>query len=163
MAQIKKKRKNLIVPFPAVDSTAFGIDYLYQNELLYKLINRVLKSGKKNLAYKIVFLSIMQLKEITNQDPIQVLDKAIQNISPTVEVKAKRIGGAVYQVPVKVSRQRAQSLALRWILMEAKAKSRKSIVLNLTNAILDASKGSGTAIRKKEELHRAAEANRAFT
>ena len=148
MAQIKKRRKKI------------SIDYVYQNELVYKLINRVLQSGKKNLACKIVYLSMLQLKEITNQDPINILEKAIQNVSPTVEVKAKRLGGAVYQVPVKISRQRAQTLGLRWILSEARAKSRKSIVLNLTNSILEASKGSGQAIRRKEELHRVAESNR---
>ena len=147
MAQIKKRRKILT-------------DYLYENELVYKLINRILQSGKKNLAYKIVHLSMLQLQEITKQDPVTILEKAIQNVSPTVEVKAKRLGGAVYQVPVKVSRQRAQTLGLRWILNEARSKSRKSIVLNLTNSILEASKGSGQAIRRKEELHRIAESNR---
>lgn len=147
MAQIKRRRKVLT-------------DDIYQNELVYKLINRVLKSGKKNLAYKIVHLSMLQLKEVTNQDPISIFEKAIQNVSPTVEVKAKRLGGAVYQVPVKVSRHRAQTLGLRWILSEARAKSRKSIVLSLTNSILEASKGSGQAIRRKEELHRVAESNR---
>ena len=103
---------------------------------------------------------MLQLQEITKQDPVTILEKAIQNVSPTVEVKAKRLGGAVYQVPVKVSRQRAQTLGLRWILNEARSKSRKSIVLNLTNSILEASKGSGQAIRRKEELHRIAESNR---
>nr|YP_010261056.1 ribosomal protein S7 [Cephaleuros parasiticus]UIB38997.1 ribosomal protein S7 [Cephaleuros parasiticus] len=96
---------------------------------------------------------MLQLKEITKQNPIEILEKAVLNASPTVEVKAKRIGGAVYQVPLKVARPRAQTLALRWILMETKLKSRKSIILNLSNGILEASKGSGMAIRKKEELH----------
>nr|YP_010260999.1 ribosomal protein S7 [Trentepohlia sp. BN17]UIB38753.1 ribosomal protein S7 [Trentepohlia sp. BN17] len=161
MAQIKKQR---IVLFSNSynDSELIGMGYLSQHELTAKLVNRVLKSGKKSLAYKIVHLSMLQLKEITKQNPIQILEKAVQNASPTVEVKARRIGGAVYQVPIKVARPRAQTLALRWILMETKSKSRKSIVLNLTNGILEASKGSGMAIRKKEELHRAAEANRAF-
>ena len=150
MAQIKTKRK-------------ISKDYLYQNELVYKLINRVLKSGKKKLAYNIVYNSIIRLKEITNQDPIEILEKAIKNASPLVEVKAKRIGGAVYQIPVKVSLQRSQSLSLTWILNEARSKSNKSIIVHLSNAILDASKESGTAIKKKEELHRSAEANRAFS
>uniref|UniRef100_UPI0030016023 ribosomal protein S7 n=1 Tax=Cephaleuros lagerheimii TaxID=2738443 RepID=UPI0030016023 len=146
MAQIKKQRINFFST--SNESAELGMSYLSQHELTAKLVNRVLKGGKKSLAYKIVHLSMLQLKEITKQNPIEILEKAVQNASPTVEVKAKRIG--------------AQTLALRWILMEINSKSRKSIVLNLTNAILEASKGSGMAIRKKEELHRSAEANRAF-
>uniref|UniRef100_UPI00300296FB ribosomal protein S7 n=1 Tax=Cephaleuros diffusus TaxID=1519597 RepID=UPI00300296FB len=147
MAQIKKQRTNYF-SITSNESEEVGMSYLSQHELTAKLVNRVLKRGKKSLAYKIVHLSMLQLKEITKQNPIEVLEKAVQNASPIVEVKAKRIG--------------AQTLALRWILMETKSKSRKSIVLNLSNGILEASKGSGLAIRKKEELHRAAEANRAF-
>ena len=141
------------------------IDYLYENELVYKLINRILKSGKKSLAYKIVYSSMRKLNEKDNesQNPIQILEKAVKNTSPTVEVRAKRIGGAVYQIPVKVSPQRAQSLSLRWLLMDTKSKPNKELGQNLANAILDASKGSGGAVKKKEELHRSAEANRAIT
>ena len=151
MTQIKKKK--------------IEIDYLYENELVYKLINRILKSGKKSLAYKIVYSSMRKLNEKDNesQNPIQILEKAVKNTSPTVEVRAKRIGGAVYQIPVKVSPQRAQSLSLRWLLMDTKSKPNKELGQNLANAILDASKGSGGAVKKKEELHRSAEANRAFT
>nr|YP_010260926.1 ribosomal protein S7 [Cephaleuros virescens]UIB38680.1 ribosomal protein S7 [Cephaleuros virescens] len=163
MAQIKKQRTNFFSEKKALlNELDVGMSYLSQHELTSKLVNRVLKRGKKNLAYKIVHLSMLQLKEITKQNPIEILEKAVLNASPTVEVKAKRIGGAVYQVPLKVARPRAQTLALRWILQEINSKSRKSIILNLSNAILEASKGSGMAIRKKEECHRAAEANRAF-
>ena len=151
MAQVKKKRKNL------------PKDYLYQNELVSKLINRVLKRGNKNLAYKIVYESFKRLKEKKEQDPIQIFEEAVQNTSPTLEVKAKRIGGAVYQIPIQISKKRAQSLSLSWILKEAKSKSNESMIVHLSNSILDASNKVGSAIKKKEELHRSAEANRAFS
>ena len=138
---------------------------MYENELVSKLINRVLKSGKKSLAYKIVYSSMNKLSgnDDEPQNSIEILEKAVKNASPALEVKAKRIGGAVYQIPVKVSPQRAQSLSLRWLLMDTKSKPNKELGQNLATAILDASKGSGGAVKKKEELHRSAEANRAFT
>jgi len=126
------------------------------------LINRILKKGKKNLAQRIFDQSMMEIQESTSRDPIEVLGEAIVNVTPTMEVKSKRVGGSTYQVPREVCSERGTTLALRWILQGAETRPERGMVLQLSREIIDASKNTGSAIRKKDETHRMAEANKAY-
>ena len=146
---ISKKR------FPEVDST-------YHSYLVSLLITRILKSGKKNLAQNIVNTAFEIVKVKTNEDPLTVFEKAIRNASPIVEVKAKRIGGSTYQVPIEVSKFRATNLSLRWIKKYAKDRVGRTMSIKLANEIIDTSNDIGNTIKKKEETHKMANANKAF-
>ena len=137
-------------------------DPKYHSPLLQMVVNRVMKNGKKTLAYKIVYQTMDRLQEKTDQNPIQVLNEAIMNVKPIVEVKSKRVGGAAYQVPLDVNQERGTVLAIRWILAAARSRSGMSIVSKLTSEILDASKKSGAAMKRRNEVHRMADANKAF-
>ena len=137
-------------------------DPKYQSSLLQMVVNRVMKDGKKTLAYKIVYQTMDRLQEKTEQNPIQVLNEAIMNVRPIVEVKSKRVGGAAYQVPLDVTQERGTILAIRWILAAARSRSGMSIVSKLTSEILDASKKTGAAMKRRNEVHRMADANKAF-
>jgi small subunit ribosomal protein S7 len=137
-------------------------DPKYQSALLQMLVNRVMKNGKKTLAYKIVYQTMDNLQEKTNQNPIQVLNQAIMNVKPVVEVKSKRVGGAAYQVPRDVKVERGTILAIRWVLTAARSRSGVSTVSKLTNEILDASKKTGAAMKRRNDVHKMAEANKAF-
>lgn len=137
-------------------------DPKYQSPLLQMVVNRVMKNGKKTLAYKIVYQTMDRLKEKTEQEPIQVLTQAIMNVKPVVEVKSQRVGGAAYQIPRDVSAERGTILAIRWILSAARSRSGMSTVSKLTSEILDASKKTGAAMKRRNEVHRMAEANKAF-
>lgn len=134
----------------------------YQSPLLQMIVNRIMKNGKKTLAYKIVYQTMENLEEKTNQPPIQVLNQAITNVKPVVEVKSKRVGGAAYQVPRDVSGERGTVLAIRWILTAARSRSGISTVSKLTSEILDASKKTGAAMKRRNDVHKMAEANKAF-
>jgi small subunit ribosomal protein S7 len=151
MSRRHRAKKRVILPDPTYDS-----------RLVHMLVNRVMKNGKKTLAYKIVYQTMEQLAEKTQQDPIQVLEEAIRNVKPVVEVKAQRIGGSAYQVPLEVNMERGTVLAMQWILSAARTRSGNSSILKLTNEILDASNKTGGAIKRRSEVHRMAEANRAF-
>jgi small subunit ribosomal protein S7 len=146
---ISKKR------FPQPDS-------LYNSFLVSLLITRILKAGKKNLAKNIVYQAFEIIKKKTNQDPLEVFEKAIRNASPAVEVKARRVGGSTYQVPIEVSGFRATNLSLRWILRYSNQRVGRSMSIKLANEIIDTSNDSGNTIKKKEETHKMAEANKAF-
>ena len=137
-------------------------DPTYNSLLVSLLTARILKSGKKTLANKIVTETFALVDEKTDDDPIQVFEKAIKNITPLVEVKARRIGGSTYQVPLEVSRYRGTTLALRWLIKAASDRSGRTTSLKLASEIMDASSGVGNAVRKREETHRMAEANKAF-
>ena len=137
-------------------------DPKYHSPLLQMVVNRVMKNGKKTLAYKIVYQTMDRLQEKTDQNPIQVLNEAIMNVKPIVEVKSKRVGGAAYQVPLDVNQERGTVLAIRWILAAARSRSGMSIVSKLTSEILDASKKTGAAMKRRNEVHRMADANKAF-
>ena len=137
-------------------------DPTYNSLLVSLLTARILKSGKKTLANKIVTETFALVSEKTDEDPIQVFEKAIKNITPLVEVKARRIGGSTYQVPLEVSRYRGTTLALRWLIKAASDRSGRTTLLKLASEIMDASSGVGNAVRKREETHRMAEANKAF-
>jgi len=146
---ISKKR------FPQSDS-------LYNSFLVSLLIARILKAGKKNVAKHIVYQAFDIIKKKTEKDPLEVFEKAICNASPLVEVKAKRVGGSTYQVPIEVSGFRATNLSLRWLLRYSRQRVGRNMSVKLANEIMDTSNEIGNTIKKKEETHKMAEANKAF-
>ncbi len=137
-------------------------DPLYSSKLVTKLINRLMIDGKKGVAQTILYDSFEIIKEKTNQEPMDVLNKALDNIKPALEVKSRRVGGANYQVPVEVRPDRSQALGLRWLVQYARLRGGHSMAENLANEIIDASNGVGAAVKKREDTHRMAEANKAF-
>ena len=137
-------------------------DSKYDNLLVSLLVNRILKNGKKRLAKRIVYKAFEFIEFRTNQNPILILEKAIRNVSPRVQLKAKRVGGATYQVPTLLSKYRSTNVAVRWIVEFSRKRSGKGMSLKLANELLEAAKGLGNAIKKKEETHKMAEANKAF-
>lgn len=137
-------------------------DPLYSNVIVSKFINQVMREGKKTIARKIVYGAFNLLRENTKKEPLEVFEQALKNASPSLEVKAKRIGGATYQVPREVTGERSLTLAMRWIIKSAKSKKGKPLQEKLCQELIDASKNTGAAVKKKEDTHRMAEANRAF-
>nr|ARW60265.1 ribosomal protein S7 [Laurencieae sp.] len=137
-------------------------DPIYNSRLINMLTARILKDGKKGLAQRIIYKSLDSIRNKTNEDPLKILEKAVRNTTPLVEVKAKRIGGSTYQVPMEVRAYRGTNLALKWITKFAIQRSGNSMAIKLANEIIDASNENGSAIRKREETHRMAEANKAF-
>jgi small subunit ribosomal protein S7 len=137
-------------------------DSKYDNLLVSLLVNRILKSGKKRLAKRIVYKALEFIEFRTNQNPILILEKALRNISPRVQLKAKRIGGATYQVPTLLNKFRSTNIAVKWIVEFSRKRSGKGMSLKLANELLEAAKGLGNTIKKKEETHKMAEANKAF-
>ena len=137
-------------------------DPVYNSYLVHLMILKILKSGKKTTAQKIIYESFQIIKEKTQDPPLKVFEQAVKNVTPMVKIKAKRVGGSTYQVPTEVKKFRGINLALCWIVQFAKQRSGKTITIKLANEIIDAAKGSGSAIRKKEETHRMAQSNKAF-
>ena len=137
-------------------------DPLYNSRLVSMLTVRILKHGKKSLAQKIVYTSLDIIQEKMSTNPLEVLEKAIRNATPLVEVKARRVGGSTYQVPMEIRAYRGTNLALRWLTLFAKKRAGKNMATKLANEILDAFNDNGNTIRKREETHRMAEANKAF-
>lgn len=137
-------------------------DPIYNSKIINMLTARILKNGKKGLAQKIIYKSLDIIREKTHNDPMEILEKAIRNATPLVEVKAKRIGGSTYQVPMEVRAYRGTNLALKWITKFASSRTGKNMSIKLANEIIDSSTENGNTIRKKEETHRMAEANKAF-
>jgi small subunit ribosomal protein S7 len=138
-------------------------DNIYNSYLISLFILRILKNGKKSLARKIMDETLEIVNERTKLEPLTCLEQAIKNISPTIELKSRRVGGATYQVPIPITRYRATGIAIRWIIKYAKGRSGKNISVKLANEIIDASKGFGSAMRRKNELYSMAEANKAFS
>ena len=137
-------------------------DAIYQSVLVSKLINHVMKRGKKTIAKKIVYRAFNIIKEKTKKEPLEVFELAIQNASPLLEIKPKRVGGATYQVPREVRGDRKLTLAFRWIITAAQSKKGKPMQEKLAEELMLAAKNEGSAIKKKDDTHRMAEANRAF-
>ncbi len=137
-------------------------DLIYGDILVARLINQILRKGKKGLAEKIVYEALDLIKEKAKEDPLVVLRKAVENSRPLLEVRPRRVGGATYQVPVEVESWRGTTLSLRWIVQASKEKGGAKMAQRLANEILDAAQGTGTVIKRKEDLHKMAEANRAF-
>jgi len=137
-------------------------DPIYQSTLASRFINAVMSDGKKSTAEGIFYGAMDILKEKTGDDPIKIFKKAIDNVKPSLEVKARRVGGATYQIPIEVKPNRRLSLALRWVISYAKARGERGMKARLANEFLDASNLRGGAVKKKEDTHRMAEANKAF-
>lgn len=138
-------------------------DARYNSELVARFINKVMQRGKKGLAETIVYDALQTIQERTGRDALEVFEQAVQNATPLLEVKPRRVGGATYQVPVQIEGQRRTSLAFRWLLAAAKARPGKSMSEKLSNELLDAFNGTGATIKRREDTHRMAEANRAFS
>ena len=137
-------------------------DPMYNSVDIAKFINRLMKRGKKSIAQKIFYSSMEKIQEKTKEEPTEVFKKALTNVTPLIEVKARRIGGSTYQVPVEVKPERGQALGSCWLIESARKRSGKSMVKKLTSEILDASNGSGASVKKREDTHKMAEANKAF-
>nr|YP_009391509.1 ribosomal protein S7 [Platysiphonia delicata]ARW59653.1 ribosomal protein S7 [Platysiphonia delicata] len=137
-------------------------DPIYESKLINMLIVRIQKKGKRGIAQKIIYKSLEIIKTKTNTNPLEIVERAIRNVTPLVEVKARRVGGSTYQVPMEVRAYRGINLALRWIAKFALARNGKTMSIKLANEIIDSSNEHGNSIRKKEETHKMAEANKAF-
>ena len=137
-------------------------DALYKSKVVTKLINQIMIDGKKGTAQRIVYDAFDMIKEKTGQDAMEVFNKAMENIKPALEVKSRRVGGANYQVPVEVKAERAQTLAFRWLAQYARLRSGHTMAEKLANEIIDASNGIGASVKKREDNHKMAEANKAF-
>jgi len=147
----KKIKKHPIIPDP-----------VYNNIIVARFINQIMRKGKKTIARKIVYSAFDIIKEKTKKEPLEVFELALKNASPLLEVKSKRVGGATYQVPVEVKGERKMALAMRWIISGAKSKKGKPMREKLAAELMDAANNTGWAIKKKSDTHRMAEANRAF-
>ena len=137
-------------------------DPIYNNKIVTKLINNIMLDGKKGVAQKIVYGAFNRVAEQTGRDAMEVFEEAMNNIMPVLEVKARRIGGATYQVPIEVRPDRRQALALRWLTVYSRKRGEKTQEERLANEILDAVNNTGAAVKKKEDMHKMAEANKAF-
>ena len=137
-------------------------DPVYHDKRVAKLVNNIMLDGKKQLAQRIVYDAFDIIGDRTGQNPLEVFEKALENIMPVVEVKARRVGGSNYQVPIEVRPDRRQTLALRWLVEAARNRNERTMKERLANELLDATNDTGAAFKRKEEIHRIAEANRAF-
>lgn len=151
MPRRRTPKKRIVLPDP-----------VYNSRLIELIVRQIMRQGKKSLAYTIMYDCMNQVAEATQQDPLSVIEKAVRNATPVVEVKARRIGGSTYQVPLDVLPERGTALAIRWVLLACRNRTGKPMATKLTAELLEASKNSGSAVRKREEVHKMAEANRAF-
>ena len=151
MSRKKSQPKKLVTPDPKFNST-----------IIPKLINNIMYDGKRGVAAKIVYDALEKLKSKTKEEPINVFNEAINNIKPTVEVRSRRVGGATYQVPVEVKNTRAQALAIRWLVDASRKRKDKHMADKIFNEIFDAYEKKGSAVKKREDVHKMAESNKAF-
>ena len=146
---------------PAVKRDSWP-DPIYQNPLVTQLINKILLNGKKSLSEQIVYQALEQISQRTSNDPVITLKKAVENARPLLEVRSRRVGGATYQVPVEVRPQRGTTLALRWLVNFTRQRREHTMAERLVGEIMDAANGQGSSVKRKEDLHKMAEANKAF-
>lgn len=137
-------------------------DPIYNSKVITKLINQIMRDGKKGTAQRILYDAFDIIKEKTGEDAMDIFNRAMDNIKPLLEVKSRRVGGASYQVPIEVKPDRARALAFRWLINYSRLRGGKSMAENLANEIIDASNGVGASVKKKEDTHKMAEANKAF-
>ena len=137
-------------------------DPKYNSRLVAKFMNNVMRRGKKSLAEQVFYGALDLIEQRSKQDPLEVFHKALDNVRPIIEVKSRRVGGATYQVPVEVRNERRDALAMRWIINYSKQRSEKTMIQKLAGELLDASQGRGGSVKKREDTHRMAEANKAF-
>ncbi|MBA4782394.1 MAG: 30S ribosomal protein S7 [Rhizobiales bacterium] len=152
MSRRHKAEKRDVIPDPK-----FG------DIIITKFMNSVMRDGKKSVAEKIVYGALQQMEDKTKGNPVQLFHDALSNVMPQVEVRSRRVGGATYQVPVEVRTERRQALAIRWMLTAARNRNERTMVERLSGELLDAANGRGTAVKKREDTHRMADANRAFS
>ena len=152
MARRRRPEKRIILPDPQ-----------YGDEVLSKFMNSVMLDGKKSVAELIVYGALATVEQRAKKDPIGVFHEALANVKPGIEVRSRRVGGATYQVPVEVRPERAQALAIRWLISAARSRSENTMSARLSGELLDASNNRGNAVKKREDTHRMAEANRAFS
>ncbi|VXD10355.1 30S ribosomal protein S7 [Planktothrix paucivesiculata] len=145
-----------------VQKRPIPVDPVYNSRLISMMVRRIMKHGKKSIAYRIIYQALKTIEERTGAEPLEVFEKAVRNATPLVEVKARRVGGATYQVPMEVRSERGTALALRWLIQYARARTGRSMSVRLANELMDAANETGSAVRKREETHRMAEANKAF-
>jgi small subunit ribosomal protein S7 len=151
MPRRREVPKRIILPDPK-----------FKSELLAKFINTIMKDGKKSIAEKVVYVALDQISAKKGGDGIEILGSALDNVKPSVEVKSRRVGGATYQVPVEVRPSRQNALGMRWIVEAARRRGEKSMALKLAGELMDASEKRGSAVKKREDTHRMADANKAF-
>lgn len=151
MSRRRTQKKRIVMPDPVYDS-----------RLVELLVRQLMREGKKSLAYRICYESMNRVADATQQDPLVIVEQAIRNATPLVEVKARRIGGSTYQVPLEVTSERGTALAIRWILSVCRKKTGRPMAAKLTAELLDAAKNAGLAVRKRDEIHKMADANKAF-
>ena len=151
MSRRSKPQKRIPLPDP-----------VYNSKDIAKFINRLMRKGKKSIAEKIFYAAMDRIQEKTKQNPVEVFEQAIKNVTPLLQVKARRIGGSTYQVPIEVKADRGMALSSSWLIAAAKNRNGKSMVDKLTAELLDAANGSGAAVKKREDTHKMAEANKAF-
>ncbi len=137
-------------------------DAKYKSRVLAKFINKLMYDGKKSLAEKILYQALDIIRERSKEDPLRVFEKALDNVRPSIEVKSRRVGGSTYQVPVDIRPERRQALAMRWLISFARSRGEKTMAERLAGELLDAAAGRGASVKKKEDTHRMAEANKAF-
>ena len=137
-------------------------DPIYNSKVVTKVVNAIMLDGKNGTAQTILYKAFDIIKERTNEDPMNIFEKAMENIKPALEVKSRRVGGSNYQVPIEVSPARSQALAIRWLVKYARERGVKGMAENLASELIDASNGTGGAVKKREDTHRMAEANKAF-
>ncbi len=138
-------------------------DPIHRSVLVTQLINKVMLHGKRSIAEKIVYDALATIGKKTGDDPLDTVKRAVDNVKPPLEVRSRRVGGATYQVPVEVRPERAQALAIRWLIAAARARSEKTMSARLSGELMDALNGRGQAVKKREDTHRMADANRAFS
>ena len=138
------------------------VDPLYNSKLVTRLVNSVMLDGKKGVAQKIVYGAFDIIREKTGEEPLDVFEKALENIMPVLEVKARRVGGATYQVPIEIRAERRQTLAIRWLVLFSRQRGEKTMRERLSAEIMDAANGTGATVKRREDMHRMAEANKAF-
>ncbi|MFZ7111918.1 MAG: 30S ribosomal protein S7 [Desulfatiglandales bacterium] len=137
-------------------------DPLYKSELAAKFVNSLMKEGKRSLAQSILYKAFEVIREKTSDEPLAIFQKALNNVRPVVEVKSRRVGGSTYQVPTEVRPSRSQALSIRWVISFARARGEKSMAAKLAGELMDAANGRGASVKKREDTHRMAEANKAF-
>ncbi len=137
-------------------------DPVYNSKVVTKLVNAIMLDGKKGVSQKIIYDAFEIIEKQTGKPAMEVYEKALENIKPALEVKSRRVGGSNYQVPIEVNDERAQTLALRWLVNYARLRNGKGMAINLANEIIDASNGTGASVKKREDTHKMAEANKAF-
>ncbi|HHY46636.1 MAG TPA: 30S ribosomal protein S7 [Firmicutes bacterium] len=137
-------------------------DPIYGSQLVTQLMNKLLQRGKKGVAERILYGALDIIREKTGKDPLEVFERAVKNVMPILEVRPRRVGGATYQVPVEVRPERRTALALRWIVASAKARAERTMAEKLAGELLDASQGTGASVKRREDTHKMAEANKAF-